>query len=308
MPHTISYQEIIHNLITEERLKSYEVTFNTQNDIELIGAYLWNAHVCSALYPLLSATEVALRNAIDSALSSSELGYFWWRKNKLHFKSFDPNQPNMELPFEISAIRTNFSKATSQVKQDKKKRYNIHNPTAKHQEVIAKTEFSTWEFILSKEFMGPGLIWPTHLGSVFKGKWNTTKTKELLSNTKDLVKTVREFRNRVSHNEPVWKKYGVTTENDAIEHLHEKIDKILQLLALVSPEKKLLLEKNKIVDRAYRACSLGELRRFQHNIATHNVKSMSKLCRLVQSAREANTVERVQVYKMGKVSFLNHPN
>lgn len=65
MPHTICYQEIIDDLITEERLKSYEVTFNTQNDIELLGAYLWNSHVCSALYPLLSATEVALRNAID---------------------------------------------------------------------------------------------------------------------------------------------------------------------------------------------------------------------------------------------------
>lgn len=308
MPHTIFYQEIIDDLITEERLKSYEVTFNTQNDIELLGAYLWNAHVCSALYPLLSATEVTLRNAIDSALSSSDLGYFWWRKNKLHFKSFNSDQPNEKPPFEVEAIRTNFSKAASQVKQDKKKRYNIHNPTPKHQEIIAKTEFSTWEFILSKEFMGPGLIWPTHLGSVFKGEWNTTKTKELLNNTKDLVKTVREFRNRVSHHEPVWKKYGVATENDAIDHLHEKIDKILQLLALVSPEKKRLLEKNKIVDRAYRACSLGELRRFQHNIATHNVKSISKLCRLVQRAQEANSVEKIQVYEMGKISFLIHPN
>lgn len=308
MPHTISYQEIINDLITIKRLNSYKVTFNTQNDIELVGAYLWNAHVCSALSPLLSATEVALRNAIDSALRSSQLDNFWWRKNKLHFKSFNPNQPNKKLPYEVNAIRDNFSKATERVKQDKKKRYNIRNPTPEHQEIIANTEFSTWEFILSKEFMGPSLIWPRHLGTVFKGEWNTTKTKELLSNTKDLVKTVREFRNRVSHHEPVWKKYGVATGEDAIAHLHEKIDKILQLLALVSPEKKRLLEKNKVVERAYRACSLSELKRFQHNITTHNVKSISKLCRLAQSAQEANSVQKIQVYKMGKMSFLIHPN
>ncbi|MBW0278507.1 CAAX protease [Shewanella xiamenensis] len=308
MPHTISYKEIIEDFITEERLRSYKVTFKTQSDIELLGAYLWNTHVCSAIYPLLSATEVALRNAIDSALTSSDLGYFWWKKNKLHFKSFDPEQPDKNPPFEVEAIRKNFSKATKQVQQDKKKRYNIANPTPMHQEIIAKTEFSTWEYILSKEFMGPGLIWPTHLGTVFKGEWNTTKTKELLINTKDLVKTVREFRNRVSHHEPVWKKYGVETKIDAIEHLRYKISKILQLLELVSPEKKRLLEKNKIIERAYRACTLGELRRFQHNIATHNVKSISKLCRLVQSAHDANSVEKIQVYEMGKISFLIHPN
>lgn len=307
MPHSISYQEIIDELITKDRLKSYAVTFNTQNDIELIGAYLWNAHICSAFYPLLSATEVALRNAIDSALSSSDLGLFWWQKNKLHFKSFRVEEPAKKLPFEVEAIRSNFSKATSQVKQDKKKRYNVQKPIPKHQEIIAKTEFSTWEFILSKEFMGPGLIWPTHLGSVFKGEWNTTKTKELLSNARDLVKTVREFRNRVSHHEPIWKKYGVTTEDDAIEHLHEKIDKVLQLLALVSPEKKRLLEKNNIVGSVYRACSLRELRRFQNNIATHNVKSISKLCRIAKGAQKANSIEIIQVYEMGKMRFLIHP-
>lgn len=70
MPHTISYKEIIEDFITEERLRSYKVTFKTQSDIELLGAYLWNTHVCSAIYPLLSATEVALRNAIDSAVTS----------------------------------------------------------------------------------------------------------------------------------------------------------------------------------------------------------------------------------------------
>lgn len=106
----------------------------------------------------------------------------------------------------------------------------------------------------------------------------------------------------------MWKKYGVETEIDAIEHLRDKISRILQLLELVSPEKKRLLEKNKIIERAYRACTLGELRRFQHNIATHNVKSISKLCRLVQSAHDANSVEKIQVYEMGKISSLIHPN
>jgi hypothetical protein len=65
----------------------------------------------------------------------------------------------------------------------------------------------------------------------------------MLSSTKDLVKTVREFRNRVSHNEPIWKRYGVDSQEDAIAHLHEKIDRIDKLILLISPRKAELVKE-----------------------------------------------------------------
>jgi hypothetical protein len=304
MPRSINYRPtLIDELITNERLNSYKPVFQYSDDAELVGAYLWNAHVCSALYPLLIVAEVALRNSIDTALVKS-IGHFWWSSNRLHYSSFTPG--NLE-PFAVRAIKQNFSKAADQVRRDKRSRYNIRHARPTHHEVIAKTEFSTWEFILDSEFMGPNLIWPTHLGAVFRGRWPSSRASTMLRTTKDLVKTVREFRNRVSHCEPVWKRYGVHSESDAIAHLHEKIDKIMELIALVSPEKEQLILRNGLLSRAKMVCSVEELRRCQHSTKPQSVKSISKLCRLVHQAVSENIAIPITVYKNGKSSFIIQP-
>lgn len=303
MPHTIVYRpRLIDSLITNDRLDSYANVFQHTNDAELLGAYLWNGHACSALYPLLGAVEIALRNAVDHALTN-HLGRFWWRIQTLHFKSFgDP-----EIPFVVKAIRDNFSSAASGVKREKKSRYGINSYTPSHNEIVAKTEFSTWEFIFDREFLAPNLIWPTCLGSVLTGTWPSTKAKTTLSHTKDLVRTVREFRNRVFHHEPAWKKFGVLTEQDAIDHLHEKIGKIEELLALVSPEKFKLLERNRLIANAYRACSISELHRYQRKASCVNIKSMSKLAAAVKSSHLQDRNTEITIFRKGKVSFLISP-
>lgn len=235
MPRSITYRpQLIDELITNERLNSYKPIFSAKDDVELVGAYLWNMQVCSALYPIISAAEVTLRNSINNALTH-DLGNFWWKKTKLHYKSFSPGVHN--LPFAVSVIRTNFSGAAKKVKQDKKNRYGIRNVTPSHHELVAKADFSTWEFIFDKEFMGSNLIWPKNLGVVLRGAWPSTKASATLQRAQDLTKTVREFRNRAFHHEPAWKKYGVANETDAIACIHEKIARIEELMELVSPEK-----------------------------------------------------------------------
>lgn len=304
MPRTINYRPtIIDELITNERLDSYKNVFEYSDDAELVGAYIWNTHVCAAIYPLLTTAEVSLRNAIDNALVNA-LGNFWWSRNRLHYNSFVPNQTP---PFAVDAIKKNFSKATLKVKKDKRSRYGINQAVPAHHEVISNTEFSTWEFILDSEFMGNGLIWPAHLGSVFQGQWPTQRSSTMLSTTKDLVKVVREFRNRVSHSEPVWKRYGVQTEYDAILHLNEKIGKITDLIELISPQKLDLITKSGLLNNAKRACSLNELRRFQHNYETHKIKSISKLCKLAQKATQENANHHIMVYKYRKLRFILQP-
>lgn len=304
MPKNILYRPtLIDELITNERLDSYSPIFQHSNDVELVGAYLWNIQVCSALYPLLTAAEVTLRNSINTALTN-DLGRFWWRRNTLHYKSFTPGGTE---PFAVRAIVSNFSKAADQVRRDKRSRYNIGNARPTHHEIIAKTEFSTWEFILDTEFMAPNLIWPTNLGLVFKGEWPTSSASRMLSSTKDLVKTIREFRNRVSHHEPVWKKFGVRSELEAINHLHEKINKIMQLIKLISPEKEQLVIKNGILSKAQRVCSLNELRHCQHALESKKVKSVTKLCKLASQVSIDNKTEKITLYKHGKTKLLIHP-
>lgn len=111
----LNYRPIlIDELITNERLSSYKAVFLHNSDAELIGAYLWNTKVCAAFYPLLISAEVTLRNAIDTALSN-DLGRFWWKAGKLHYKSFD----GVNVPFECKAVTENFQKAFAKVRSEK---------------------------------------------------------------------------------------------------------------------------------------------------------------------------------------------
>jgi len=66
MPQTLQYRHVlIDTLISNERISSYQSVFQPVNDVELMGVYLWNTYVGGALYPLIGAVEVSLRNAID---------------------------------------------------------------------------------------------------------------------------------------------------------------------------------------------------------------------------------------------------
>jgi len=83
MPHILQYRPVlIDTLISNERISRYQSVFQPVNDVELMGVYLWNTHVCGALYPLIGAVEVSLRNAIDQALVA-DLGRFWWTSTKM---------------------------------------------------------------------------------------------------------------------------------------------------------------------------------------------------------------------------------
>ncbi len=234
MPRTLQYRPVlIDTLISNARMNSYQNVFNPKDDVELMGVYLWNAHVCGALYTQIGAVEVTLRNAIDQALVA-DLGRFWWAGGKLRFRSFSSSA---DCPQVVQAVRDNFSKATRTYIAEQRRRHAVRgNVMPQHNGVIAKTEFSTWEFMLNVEFMGRGLIWPKHLSSVFRGPWPSKQGSLVLAHARDLVATLRDFRNRLFHHEPAWKRYGVQTEIDALQHLQEKISKVESLLTLIHPE------------------------------------------------------------------------
>lgn len=54
MPRTLQYRPtLIDELISNERINSYQNVFQPATDIELMGVYLWNAHVSGAIYLLI---------------------------------------------------------------------------------------------------------------------------------------------------------------------------------------------------------------------------------------------------------------
>lgn len=288
MPKTLQYRPtLIDRLISNERINSYQNVFQPTNDIELMGVYLWNAHVSAAIYPIIGVAEITLRNAIDRALRT-HLGDFWWSGAKLRYRSFVRGTPP---PYPVQAVRDNFVKATRKFVAEQRGRYGVTGHVCpNHHGVMAKTEFSTWGFMLDHEFMGNSLIWPSRLGAVFAGPWPSSQAATTLTHAHDLVSTVRDFRNRLFHHEPAWKRFGVLTEADALTHLQEKIGKIESLVTLIHPENIRLLEKNSFLDTARRACTSHEIRRFQHLAQTYKVNSMGRLQTLVDRCGMDNSV------------------
>ena len=306
MPHTLQYRPVLIDVLhSNERVGSYQAVFHPTNDVELMGVYLWNAHVCGALYPLMGAVEVTLRNAIDQALAA-DLGRFWWAGGKLRYRSF---APSVGAPYPVQAVRDNFAKAARTYGAEQRRRHGVRgNVTPHHAGVIAKTEFSTWEFRLDDEFMGRGLSWPKHLSVVFRGPWPARQAGAVLTQARDLVATLRDFRNRLFHHEPAWKRYGVLTEADALQHLQEKIGKAESLLALIHPENLRLLQANGLLRDAHRACTAGEIRRFQHLAQVHKVNSLGKLARLVDQSALENSALEARVYRGSQQRFLLIPS
>jgi hypothetical protein len=119
---------------------------------------------------------------------------------------------------------------------------------------------------------------------------------------------LRGFRNRIFHHEPAWKRFGVITEADAIQHLWEKIAAIEDLLGLIHPENIRLLEKNGLLRAAERACSSGEIRRFQHLAKTHTVRSLVDLAQLVQRSAVNNAVLQARLEGDASRRFVVSPH
>lgn len=305
MPQTLHYRPVlIDTLISNERINSYQSVFDPANDVELMGVYLWNTHVCGALYPLIGMVEITLRNAIDQALMA-DLGTFWWSGVRLRYRS---HAAGVLSPHAVQVVHDNFIKATRKYIAEVRGRHRVRGHIMpSHVGVLAKTEFSTWEFLLNAEFMGRGLIWPKHLSTVFRGPWPGRQASVLLAHARDLVATLRDFRNRLFHHEPAWKRYGVQTEADALQHLQEKITKVETLLALIHPENLRLLQVNGLLRKAHRACTADEIRRFQRQAQTHRIGSMDVLADLVARCTAENHVLTAELHHEPPQRFLILP-
>lgn len=70
-----------------------------------------------------------------------------------------------------------------------------------------------------------------------------------------------------------------------------------RLLALIHPENLRLLQANGLLRDAHRACTAGEIRRFQHLAQAHKVNSLGKLVRLVKRTALENSVLEALVYR-----------
>lgn len=293
---TYNYAPIL-SLISTPRINSYRNTFQTVNDSDLYGVYIWAQHASASLYPLAQNLEVSLRNAID-AEATKRFNQFWWSNIKY------ANVPQAQMF--MQNIQAAIAKLNKDWQKKERARLNLSfnapiptpMPSWSHDQIIAATDFSTWQFILTNAFNAPtpannaNYLWPISVGRVFKNFSSIdTNPKNARQKIIGIVKELRDYRNRLFHHEPIWtKEPTVVNARTAIDTVRRKINKIEGLLNAIDTRKVAILDKVGVINHARRICSEDELNIYRDSLAEPHLTSRKKrtLRSLTAKARSEN--------------------
>jgi hypothetical protein len=288
MPSNIYYPKI-RRVLSDSRVNAYQHFFTNHSEQEIYGVYLWNMALSGAIYPLLQAAEIALRNAINHAAVSKYGDY--WHEHIAHTK-INPNKDNENY----TKLKNCFNQAAKAViKADNLTRLNngqqVHPQSYRpnFNKVVSVTTFATWEYALHHCFFGVGrqnYLWPNKSKLAFKNR-PSSNIKNTHIDLFDLVSEIRPFRNRLSHHEPLWKGVNVIDENGAIIYLNNKIDKIEQLINIIDDEKVKYLDLQGVIKKARAMASIQTLNvyRYRAKPVMLSLKHKNKVKRFLGGVR-----------------------
>lgn len=169
--------------ISVERLLSFKSDDNDTIDM-LIQRYKLNLRISQALYPELSTLEVTLRNAIDTMFKNCISKN--WIEDEI-------KQRHILTEHEHAKLMTAYN--------DIKKEYPNNDFTIG--KVIANLNFGFWTNLCSKKYNA--IIW-TKKGA-FKGVFVNypNNLQQQIHSLSLRLRSVRSFRNRIFHYEPIFK-------------------------------------------------------------------------------------------------------
>ncbi|NWF10040.1 Abi family protein [Pseudomonas salomonii] len=166
-------------MLSAPRLSNYATYFNTSDEHDLYACYQWNNEVSRSFLPIIHLIEVSLRNAYHRELS-------------LYFSKLQTGRATSTFDWYIHA------------KLDIKSREAVDKilvKTTRPDDVISRLTFGFWHNITETK----DIPWAQLLPKVFPDinrSWSTRPKRDWLYVR---VKMVNDFRNRVSHWEPIWK-------------------------------------------------------------------------------------------------------
>lgn len=163
--------------ISKDRLDEYVRTLNTTESKKIFTFYMLNSELSKSLYIPLKNLEVALRNNIHNVLSSFYTNEQWYETDGLLLQN------------EIRKI--------NEVKQKLKNSNKKITPS----DIIAGLSFGFWTALFSKSYEQK--IWVKHIKDIFP---NISKNMKNRKNLSSKINTIRYFRNRVFHFEPIFNK------------------------------------------------------------------------------------------------------
>ncbi|WP_375602171.1 Abi family protein [Enterobacter hormaechei] len=306
MPQETNYKPII-SLISSIRLDSYRTTFRTADECELYGVYIWSQHAAASIYPLLQNLEISLRNAVDKE-ARARFGEMWWEnihttkdRDECHFyKNIEKAKDCLTREWRKKEMRR---RRGAGVKAQPV-------PDWTHDRIVASTDFSTWHYVLNNEFNAPAprenqqYLWPKSLSKVFKNyakiSANPQKVrKELI----DLIFELREYRNRISHHEPIWVKApNVNDARTAIDTIRIKINKIELVLEALDINLLNVMKKVGLFENARRVCSVEELDIYRY-IKPYCALSPEQISVIEQPCRAAKERNETIIWEHDRVVY-----
>ncbi|MBZ4618835.1 Abi family protein [Mycobacterium avium] len=154
---------------------------------QALELYLWNCAAGAALWEVLSHVEVAIRHALDSALTA--------RHERLG-RSDDDWLWHPDVRKELgSKAAEDINEALERANTSAKRGYTV---TSDH--VIAELNFGFWRFLFAKDR-------ESAIGSAIRKAFphapNATRANDL-SDLNTMVSMLYSLRNRIAHHEPIW--------------------------------------------------------------------------------------------------------
>lgn len=241
--------------ISSPRLNTYRSFFNPLDDIELFGCYLWSKEVAAAFFPLLQVMEITLRNAVHKEARQA-LGPYWFDNVAIR-----PARNLSRTQASVQQRAVNQHTRSIQSARDSIRRDLSLRPSAQIQEdrIIAKVTFGFWTNLFNAAFdvnRNAQALWPNLLRPVFpnaprraRGR-NTIQTK---------LVTIRGFRNKAFHHEPIWNIGQPATVQDAMTRLNDKKELIVEVIRWMSLDSVELAIKAGYLKTINRVCSMDHL-------------------------------------------------
>lgn len=287
MPHTIQYHQLS-NVLPQQRLSIYKKVFKTVNDVELHGSYLWSIKVGASIQPLLSALEIALRNSIHISASNIISSDWYDKLNTRTRKQWD----------DAKRDKSNIRWHQEQISKIKKKLNRKTPPKGMtiHDLLVAKMDFGFWDNLLRECFSINGdkkALWPQCIPLVFpnlpKGKGHTNASIQAL------VSTLRELRNDIAHNSPIWKHKNVVDDITAVAYVNSMIDEITDLIGWLSSEKVNWIEVNMLLAEAKRIASIEYLHLCQRKNMDNTQEKYSRYKRRLRTKLKILKADKFQI-------------
>lgn len=177
------------NALSRERLTPYlhETGYHEQAALAL---YAWNLRLSESFYPLLSTTEIVLRNAVSSRIQSV-YGNEWWERVEFHAT--------------IGRKAKGIVLRARNTRQKEKGRVS-------HGCMVAELTFGSWTNMLLAKYEQH--FW-TPLSSAFPDVPSGTSYAELSGK----CNRVSTLRNRIFHHEPMFKRNITEDYRDTLELL-----------------------------------------------------------------------------------------